>query len=118
MRVRLIATLILITTSCYSQDILQADKPDSVNSLSREGPGFYVMRSGDQQLIVDSEKLNKEMELLDPSWIESITMYKAADAKLKFGEKATDGVIIIDLTKAGFNKLPKSLRSKFNKIKD
>jgi len=117
MKVSLIALLILINVSCYSQDTTKVNKADSLKSLSEEGADFYVMQSGDLRLIVDTEELSKEMELLDPSWIESITVYKAADAKLKFGEKATDGVIIVDITKAGFSKLPKSLRGKFKKVK-
>src|SRR4051812_43068673 len=106
------ASLFFISSiTAFSQDSVQ-HTADTVNTASQnEGFDFYVVQAGDLYLSVDTEET--QMESLDPGWIESITLYKGADAKLKYGNKAKDGVIIIDLTKDGFKKLPKSVRDKF-----
>ncbi|MBA4144602.1 MAG: hypothetical protein DI538_03695 [Azospira oryzae] len=112
MKVVLTGLFLITCLTGFSQDST-VNKTDSL--AHQEGFDFYVVQAGDLFLSVDTEENTTQMELLDPSWIESITLYKAADARLKYGEKATEGVIIIDLTKDGFKKLPKTLRDKFKR---
>ena len=112
MKVFIAGLFMIACITGFSQDST-ANKTDS--PAQQEGFDFYVVQAGDLFLSVDTEENTTQMELLDPSWIESITLYKAADARLKYGDKATDGVIIIDLTEDGFKKLPKTLRDKFKK---
>ena len=117
---KVLLTILLLTTGItfgFSQDTGNKNSTDSLPAIpSQEGFDFYVMQAGDLYLSIDSEDKTTDTETLDPAWIESITLYKAADAGLKYGEQAADGVIIIDLTKAGFNKLPKTFRDKFKKL--
>ena len=115
----LLTLLLLLTTGIifgFSQVTRNKNSTDSLPAISpQEGLDFYVVQAGELYLSLDTEEETTEMEMLDPAWIESITLYKAADARIKYGEQAADGVIIIDLTKAGFNKLSKAFRDKFKK---
>ena len=112
-----IAFLIIISgVNCFGQDTTNQQLPDSLEfNHEEEGTSIYILQAGDRTLAVDAEENDKDMELLDPAWIESITIYKGADSKIKYGEKAANGVVIISLTKAGFNKLPKHFQAKFKR---
>jgi hypothetical protein len=86
-------------------------------------PQLFVIKADDKTLITDSNGISvkeddansNSLVYVNPNWIESMEVIKGKDATDKYGLRGQNGVIIMTLSKDGFNKMRLGDKEKFKK---
>jgi len=72
---------------------------------------LYIIRvessPGEFEITTSDES---KLSSLDPSWIKSISVVKGPDATAKYGDKGTDGVVIVTISREYADQLPDTVR--------
>lgn len=117
---RNVLILVLLTTclASYGQvsDSLKGKgtkiRLDGPSSISPNHPLYLISLDGQivemkgTELSIDSLKIN-------PEWILSLHVFKGQDALDKYGERALNGAILIELKKESADKIPPGLKRRF-----
>ena len=78
-------------------------------------PLYVVKITGEEkEVAIDASKDTEKIGGIDPATIESINVVKGEAAIKKYGDKGVNGVVVIEIYKKHFDKLPKAIQQKFN----
>jgi len=95
---------------------------DQENTALRHSNPMFVINAGDKTLQIPpameprhsfSLDVNKYMNDIEPSWIQSIAVLKDQQAIDKYGALGIYGVVIVELKDNAFEKMPAHLAEKF-----
>jgi hypothetical protein len=86
-------------------------------------PQLYIVKAQDKTLITDSNGIwvkdivtnSNLLVYVNPAWIDKVEVVKGKDATDKYGTNGKNGVIILTLTKNGFDKMRLSDKERFKK---
>jgi hypothetical protein len=84
--------LVIVSLAGFSQDKAPQSKKTDVAAAKP----LYVLKAEEKTAIIDPAKGEKfEVESIDPSWIKFVDVLKGESAVKEYGEKASNGVVII-----------------------
>jgi hypothetical protein len=90
----IVITLCLVTASLSGFTQSKGSKSNKTD-VARVKP-LYVLKAEERIAIIDPAKGEKfDIESIDPSWIKAVDVLKGENAIKEYGEKASNGVVII-----------------------
>ena len=123
MKLTILVTLILLTYSynAWGQDSLHHKQPLIIRDLSTINKNTQypliiikadnrVLQVGSKSDFINRRKVKKALKHFDADWVDSITVIKDKSATEKYGSLGRHGVLILNLKKGTFDKLPRRLR--------
>lgn len=110
-----VAFMTLFQSLCFGQaDVSKSEPGNLVSSPGKQIP-LYVVKVDNKSLEFDArKKQNLDLNSIDPNSINSVSVLKGEDAIEKYGEKGTNGVVIITIK--NFDLLSKELQTMINAI--
>ena len=76
------------------------------------GDPIFILSIEEQKAIFTKVELFHDSLTLNPDWIKAINVMKGQEALEKYGVRAQYGVILIELKKESFDKLPAAIKAK------
>jgi len=117
----LIALSFTLVWKAQAQDIEKSDgtKIEIRQSTDAKEQAYYVIKVGHKQTEFTSEELNiqeNNFSAINPDWIKEVSVLKGEKAKVLYGEKGKNGVIIITLKEDNLADLPEKISTRLESV--
>ena len=118
----LLLSMIIVSNEAIAQDKESDSNPEvalTINNDSADaGQPLYSLHAENKKYEFSGEdNEGSTLKQINPDWIEAISVYKDEAAIERYGEKANNGVIVIELKNGYFKSMPRDLRKQFKKTK-